>query len=109
MIVTREELIKKLSEKSSYYQKDIRYLLQCLDEVIFEELCEVTPDEEVSVQLIQGCKLQCVPVKERQRKDPRNQNDIVCSSTCKLKAKFSQDLKLKIAAAYDEEYNKKES
>ena len=109
MTITREEMIKRLSEKSGFYQKDVRTLLQCMDEVVFEALCEVTPDEEVSIQLVQGCKLQCVPVKERQRKDPRNQNDIVCPSTCKLKAKFSQDLKLKIAAVYDEEYNNKES
>lgn len=109
MTITREDMIKKLSDKSGYYQKDIRMLLQCLDEVVFEELCEVTPDEEVSIQIVQGCKFQCVPVKERQRKDPRNQNDIICSSTCKLKAKFSQDFKLKMAVEYDKKYNAKES
>lgn len=109
MTITREEMVKRLSEKSGYYMKDVRAVLQCMDEVVFDALCEVTPDEEVSIQLVQGCKIQCVPVKERQRKDPRNQNDITCSSTCKLKAKFSQDLKLKMAATYDEKYNNKES
>ena len=108
MTITREEMIKKLSDRSGYYQKDIRTLLQCLDEIVFEELCGVTPDEEVSIQIVQGCKIQCVPVKERQRRDPRNQNDITCSSTCKLKAKFSQDFKLKMASEYDEKYNSKE-
>ena len=107
MTITREEMIRKLSEKSGYYMQDVRALLQCMDEVVFDELCGVTPDEEVSIQIIKGCKLTCIPVKERARKDPRDQSDITCPSTCKLKAKFSQDLKLKMAAAYDEKYNKK--
>lgn len=105
MTITREDMIKKLSDKSGYYQKDIRMLLQCLDEVVFEELCEVTDENDVSIQLIQGVKLQCVSVPERARKDPRDQSDIVCSSTCKIKAKFSQDLKLKLAEAYDNNKN----
>lgn len=109
MTITRENVIELLSEKSGYWKKDIRYLLQCLDEVVFEEFGKMTPDEEVSVQVIKGCKLVCAPVKERARKDPRTQKDITCSSTCKLKAKFSQDLKLKMAAEYDKRYNSKES
>jgi len=105
MTITREEMIRKLSDKSGYYQKDIRTLLQCLDEIVFEELCEVTDENDVSIQLVQGVKLQCISVPERQRKDPRDQSDIVCKSTCKIKAKFSQDLKLKLQENYDEKYN----
>ena len=107
MTITREDMVRLLSEKSGYYQKDVRELLRCMDEVVMEQLSEVSPDEDVSIQLVQGVKLQNVSVPERQRKDPRNQNDIVCSSTCKLKAKFSQDLKLKMATMYDEKYNNK--
>ena len=106
MTITREEMVKRLSERSGYYMKDVRELLRCMDEVVIEQLNEVSPDEEVSIQLVQGCKLQCVPVKERQRKDPRNQNDITCRPTCKLKAKFSQDLTLKLQENYDEKYNR---
>ena len=57
MTITREEMIKKLSDKSGYYQKDIRVLLQCLDEIVFEELSSVTDDEEVSIQLVSGIKV----------------------------------------------------
>ena len=105
MTITREEMIRKLSDKSGYYQKDIRTLLQCLDEIVFEELCEVTDENDVSIQLVQGVKLQCISVPERSRKDPRDQSDIVYSSTCKIKAKFSQDLKLKLAEAYENNKN----
>lgn len=106
MTITREEMVKRLSERSGYYMKDVRNLLQCMDDVVFEVLCEVTEDEDVSVQLVTGVKLQCVSVPERQRKDPRDQSDITCKSTCKIKAKFSQDLKLKLQENYDEKYNR---
>ena len=105
MTITREEMIKRLSVRSGYYMKDVRNLLQCMDEVVFEALCEVTDEDDVSVQLVTGVKLQCVSVPERQRKDPRDQSDIVCPSTCKIKAKFSQDLKLKLAEAYENNKN----
>ena len=99
-------MIDLLSEKSSYYKKDVRELLRCMDEVVFEQLSEVTPDDEVAIQIVQGVKLVCEPVKERARKDPRNQNDIVCRATCKVKTKISEDIKLKMAENYDNKYNK---
>ena len=105
MTITRENLIRKLSEKSGYHMKDIREVLNCMDEVVIEELSEVTPDDEVAIQIVQGVKLICEPVKERARKDPRNQNDIICRATCKVKTKISDDLKLKMAENYDHKYN----
>ena len=106
MTITRENLIRKLSDRSGYHMKDIREVLSCMDDVVIEELCEVTPDDEVAVQIVRGVKLICEPVKERARKDPRNQNDIVCRATCKVKTKISQDLKLKMMENYDNKYNK---
>ena len=106
MTVTREDLIRKLSAKSGYHMQDIRHLLHCMDEVVIDELGEVTPDDEIAVQLIQGVKIVCEPVKERARKDPRNQNDIICRATCKVKTRISQDLKDKLAEVYNHKYNK---
>ena len=106
MTITREDLIRKLSAESGYHMQDIRHLLRCMDEVVINELCNVTPDDEVAVQIVQGVKLICEPVKERERKDPRNQNDIICRATCKVKTKISQDLKEKMVENYDNKYNR---
>ena len=106
MTITREEMVRKLSAKSGYNMKDIREVLRCMDDVVLEELSGVTPNDEVAVQLVQGVKLVCEPVKERARKDPRNQNDIICRATCKVKAKISDDIKLKMQENYNNKYNK---
>lgn len=101
MTITREEMIRKLSEKSGYYMKDVRSLLQCMDEVVFDTLCEVTDEDDVSIQLVQGIKVSTHVVPERGRVDPRTQEPIVVKATVKPACKFSQDYRIKLQEAYD--------
>ena len=105
MLVTREMLIKKLSDISGYYQKDIRTLLQALDEVVFECFNDVDDNEDISVQLVKGIKCGCKVVPERTRKDPRTQDDIICGATVKPFAKFSDDFRVAIQNQYDAKKN----
>ena len=105
MTITREEIIKKLSEKSGYYQKDIRTVLQCLDEVVFDEFCEATTEDEVQIQIVSGIKCGCKIVGERSRVDPRTQKPIVVGETVKPFAKFSQDYREKLQNSYDNKKN----
>lgn len=101
MTITREEMIDRLSEKSGYFKQDIRMLLKCFDDVVFDALCEVEEGEDVSVQIIKGAKFVTHLVPTRDRVDPRNGSPIVCGPTVKLACKFSQDMKLKLQEQYD--------
>lgn len=101
MTITREEMIRKLSDKSGYYQKDIRTLLQCLDDIVFEELSGVTEEDDVAIQLVSGIKVKTTVVPQRDRVDPRTQKPIVCKPTVKPTCKFSQDYRLKLQETYD--------
>ena len=101
MIITREMMIKRLAKKSNFYEKDIRTLLQCLDEVVLECFDEVTDDEDISIQLVKGIKCGCSIVPERARKNPQTGEDIICSPTCKPFSKFSEDFRMKIQNQYD--------
>lgn len=101
MVITREMLVKRLAKKSEFYEKHIRYVLQCLDDVILECFDEVTDEEEVSVQLVQGIKVGCKVMGERARKDPRNQQDIVCAAQTKPFAKFSEGFRATIQNQYE--------
>ena len=101
MLITREMLIKKLSDASGYFQKDIRTVLQTLDDVVFECFNEVTDDEDISVQLVKGIKCGCKVMPQRTRKDPRTQEDIICEATVKPFAKFSDDFREVIQNQYD--------
>ena len=101
MIITREMMIKKLAEKSGYYQRDVRQLLYCLDEVVFDALCDATLDEDVQVQMVTGVKIGCKKVPPRNRVNPKTQEPIVVDETAKPFAKFSEDFRLKLEMAYD--------
>ena len=101
MVITRELLIKKLSDASGYYQKDIRTVLQTLDEVVLECFNDVAEDEDIVVQLVKGIRCGCKVVPERTRKDPRTQEDIICEATVKPFAKFSDDFRVVIQNQYD--------
>lgn len=105
MTVTREEMIRKLSDKSGYYQKDVRTLLQCMDEVVFEELSKATIEDEVQIQMVTGIKCGVKIIESRDRVDPRTQQPIVVGETAKPFAKFSQDYRLKLQEAYDNSKN----
>jgi nucleoid DNA-binding protein len=101
MTITREEMIRELSAKSGYNMKDIREVLRCMDDVVFEKLCEVNDDNDVSIQLVQGIKVKAAVVPERERVDPRTQKPIVVKATVKPACKFSQDYREKLQEAYD--------
>ena len=105
MTITRENMIDLLSEKSGYWKKDIRFLLQCLDEVVFDELCKAKLDEEVQLQMVTGIKCGVKIVEERSRVNPKTQEPIVVGETAKPFAKFSQDYRLKLQEAYESNKN----
>ena len=101
MTITREEMVRLLSEKSGFYMKDVRSLLQCMDEVVFENLSKATLDEEVQIQMVSGIKCGVKIVESRDRVDPRTQEPITVGETAKPFAKFSQDYRFKLQNAYD--------
>ena len=105
MLITREMLIKRLAEESGYYQKDIRNVLHCLDDVVLDCFSEVTDDKEISIQLVTGCKIGCSIIPLRERVNPKTQEAIICQPTCKPNAKFSQEFRVKIQEQYE---NKKD-
>lgn len=105
MTISREDLIRMLSEKSGYWMKDIKAVLQCMDEVVFEELSKATLDEEVQIQMATGIKYSCKIIPSRDRVDPRNLQPITVGETIKPSVKFSQDYKNKLQEVYDNKKN----
>ena len=102
MLVTKDALARAIAEKSGYFLKDVKEGLSVMDDVVREFFAEVTDDEEVMIQLTQGIKCGCSVVPERQRKNPKTQEDIICAPTVKPKTVFSQDFRALIQQQYEE-------
>lgn len=101
MIITREQLVKRLAEETGFWQKDIRVVLQSLDELIPEYFNMVTEEEDVNIQLFTGCKVGCKIVPTRERVKPDTREKVVCKPTVKPRAKFSVDFRQAIQKNYD--------
>ena len=102
MLVTKDMMARAIAEKSGYFLKDIRDVLSAMDEVVLECFAQVTDDEEVMIQMATGIKCGCHVVPERQRKNPKTQEDIVCAPTVKPKTVFSQDFRALIQQQYED-------
>lgn len=102
MIVTKDTMARDIAERSGYFLKDIKTVLSVMDDVVKDYFAEVTDDEEVMIQLTQGIKCGCYVVPERQRKNPKTQEDIICAPTVKPKTVFSQDFRALIQQQYEE-------
>lgn len=102
MIVTKDTMARDIAERSGYFLKDIKTVLSVMDDVVKDYFAEVTDDEEVMIQLTQGIKCGCYVVPERQRKNPKTQEDIICAPTVKPKTVFSQDFRTLIQQQYEE-------
>ncbi len=102
MIVTKDRMARDLADRTGYYLKDVKTLLSAMDEVVKEYFAEVADDEMVSVQIVDGCKIGCSIVPERQRKNPKTGEDIICAATCKPFSKFSKIFRSEIQKQYDD-------
>lgn len=101
MLVTREQLVKRLAEETGFWQKDIRVVLQCLDELIPEYFNMATEEEDVKIQLFEGCKIGCKIVPTRERTKPDTREKVICKPTVKPRAIFSVNFRQAIQQNYD--------
>lgn len=102
MLVTKDMMAREIAERSGYFLKDVKVVLSIMDTVVKDYFAQVTDDEEVMIQLTQGIKCGCSVVPERQRKNPKTQEDIVCAPTVKPKTVFSQDFRALIQQQYED-------
>ena len=57
MIVTREQLVKKLASETGFYQKDLRLVFDTLGDVMLDYFNEDTEDEDILVNCFWVAKL----------------------------------------------------
>lgn len=101
MTITKDQLARDLVESTGYYLKDVKTVLSAMDDLIKGYFAQVTDDNEISVQIVEGVKLTAKVVQPRDRVDPRTQEAIRCGCTVKTMAKFSDKFKKDAQVAYD--------
>ena len=101
MIITKDQMARDIAEATGFFIKDIKDVLSAMDDVVKEYFGRVTDDQEVSVQIVEGCKIGCSIVPERERKNPKTGEPVICAATCKPFSKFSEGFRDVIQKQYD--------
>jgi hypothetical protein len=101
MIVTKDRMARDLADETGYYLKDIKTLLSAMDKIVKGYFAEVTDEDEISVQLVEGIKCGCKIVEARERVNPRDRTPIIVPDTVKPFSKFSEDFRKYIQTQYD--------
>lgn len=65
MIVTRDELIKKIAKKENINVSTVRQILDALEDTAFDCFSHTTPTENVIVKLMNGVNMECTFIPER--------------------------------------------
>ena len=102
MTVTKDQMARDIAEKSGYYLKDVKTVLSVMDDLVKEYFADVTDDRDVSVQIVEGVKISCKVVPERERVNPATGEPIVCKATVKPGVKYSVVFRDTIQKQYEE-------
>lgn len=100
--ITREQLIKRVAEKSEYWQKDVRNVFNAIEEVLLECFDDIDEDNPISVRLLSFLALNGHIWGERERVDPRTREPIICKPSVRILGKVSDGFKSKAQVRYDE-------
>ena len=102
MLVTKDRMARDLAEATGYYLKDVKTLLSAMDDVVKGYFAEVTDDDDVVVQIVEGVKLKASVVQPRERVNPKTRESIIVKATVKPGVKYSQDFRALIQKNYED-------
>ncbi len=102
MLITKDQLARRLAKKTNYHLQDIKIVLSAMDDVVKDCFAEVTDDEEISVQIVEGVKLKAAVVPPRERVNPKTREPITVKATVKPCVKYSDDFRALIQQQYEE-------
>ena len=101
MTITKDQMARDLAKKTDYYLQDVKAVLSAMDDLVKEYFAEVTDDKDVSVQIVEGIKISCKIVPERERVNPATGEPIICKATVKPGIKYSTVFRDTIQKQYD--------
>ena len=92
----REDLITVVHEKSGYYKKDLRKVLNALEEAIIAIMSTAEVDDPVEIRMFDGFYIQAKREAERPATDPRTGKDIIAREKIKPHVNIRRSFKLRV-------------
>ncbi len=98
MILTQEELIKRIANKEDIDVATVRKIFESAENIIFDYLSSTTSSENMIIKLMDGLSLECNYIPE---KEIHTYDDIVCKSRIWAKPKITRYYNRKLNGYFD--------
>lgn len=95
-VLKKEQLVDILAERTGFYKKNIRTILNALDDVIVENMSAATKTEPSEIHLSLGFVFGGRYSPKREAKDPRDGSTIITPAKYIPYAKFKPSFRQKI-------------
>ena len=95
-VLKRDQLVDILAERTGFYKKNIRTMLDALDDVIVENMSAATKKEPSEIHLSLGFVFGGRYSPKREAKDPRDGSTIITPAKYIPYAKFKPSFRQKI-------------
>lgn len=89
----REDVITVVHEKSGYYKKDLRKVMNALEEAIIAIMATAEIDDPVEIRLFDGFYVQAKREPERPATDPRTGDSIIAREKIKPNVNIRRSFK----------------
>ena len=92
----REDVVTVLREKSGYYKKDLRKVLDALEETLIAIMATAQINDPVEIRLFDGFYVQAKREQERPATDPRTGENIIAREKIKPNVNIRRSFKWRI-------------
>ena len=103
--INQDDVVDVLNKKTGFYKKDLRIVMNALEETLVEYMATATHEKPSEIRLFHGWKIGAKLLPERAVKDPRNGADVMTPEKllpyCRFETTLKQKLNSNITAQED--------
>jgi nucleoid DNA-binding protein len=96
LVMKKPELIDKLAEKTGFYKKNMKLVVEALYEIVEEQLKEATFEQDSELHIATGVVICGHRKPEQEAVDPRNRQPIITPEKVVPYAVFKPTIRLKL-------------
>ena len=94
--VSQSDIIEELHNRTDIYRKDLRFILDALEDVIIDMMSRANKENPSEIRLFHGWKLGAKILPEREAKNPKTGETIIIPEKMSPYCRFEQTFKKKL-------------
>ena len=94
--VSQDDIIDELYKQTEFYKKDIKFVIDSLEEVIMEKMVDATEGHPSEIRLFHGWKLGAKVLPERESRNPKTGENIITPEKLSPYCSFEQLFKKRL-------------